>query len=325
MHHQPSITHADKVMHRLAECVKTIQGMTGKARNSKAAQDLQRIIDAAQAHVQSNPHRFKETITPDHFCNTQRVPRVNAPASMPIPPTNDNRQITQSMQSQAPIPRMPSVIPTVKPISAPCVVTTTKSNRKPTTFIAESSKRECQCKQRASRLHNAVPPTSPTTRIGAWAQVATVATQAVPPSANTRSRMRHSGVPPPTRQTGHAAAVMKQQQQQRELVRLTRRITRLENEVHLAMAVMDRDTGKHLNYRQLMNSPKYKKHGACQQPPNLGDWQMAFEGASKTPPTLSSSSPNTRYRQTAEKTSHTGNSYVRSDPKRQNPTKCNSW
>ncbi len=31
----PSITHADKVMHTLAECVETIQGMTGKARNLK--------------------------------------------------------------------------------------------------------------------------------------------------------------------------------------------------------------------------------------------------------------------------------------------------
>ncbi len=52
---------------------------------------------------------------------------------------------------------------------------------------------------------------------------------------------------------------MKQQRQQHELVRLTNRITRLENEVHLAMAVMDKDMGKLLNYRQLMNSPKYKK------------------------------------------------------------------
>jgi hypothetical protein len=51
---------------------------------------------------------------------------------------------------------------------------------------------------------------------------------------------------------------MKQQPQQRGLVQLTRRITRLENKVHLAMAVMDKDTGKLLNYRQLMNSPKYK-------------------------------------------------------------------
>jgi hypothetical protein len=45
------------------------------------------------------------------------------------------------------------------------------------------------------------------------------------------------------------------------------------------MAVMDKDTGKLLNYRQLMNSPKYKKHEAFQQPMNLGNWQMASEVA----------------------------------------------
>jgi hypothetical protein len=58
-------------MHALAECIKAIQGMTGKARNTQAAQDLQHIVDAAQAHVQTNPYQFKETSTPDHFCNTQ--------------------------------------------------------------------------------------------------------------------------------------------------------------------------------------------------------------------------------------------------------------
>jgi hypothetical protein len=52
---------------------------------------------------------------------------------------------------------------------------------------------------------------------------------------------------------------MKQQQHQCRFVRLAPRITRQENKVHQAMAVMDKDTGKLLNYRQLMNSPKYKK------------------------------------------------------------------
>jgi hypothetical protein len=63
--------HADKVMQALTECVKAIQGMTGKARNSQAAQDLQCIVDAAQACIQTNPHQFEETITPDYICNTQ--------------------------------------------------------------------------------------------------------------------------------------------------------------------------------------------------------------------------------------------------------------
>ncbi len=63
----PSIMHTDKVMQALAECFKAIQGITGKTRNSQAAQDLQCIIDATQARVQTNPHQFEETITPDHF------------------------------------------------------------------------------------------------------------------------------------------------------------------------------------------------------------------------------------------------------------------
>jgi hypothetical protein len=41
------------VMHALADCVKALQGMTGSARNSQAAQDLQQIIDATQANIQA--------------------------------------------------------------------------------------------------------------------------------------------------------------------------------------------------------------------------------------------------------------------------------
>jgi hypothetical protein len=37
----PTITHANKVMHALADCVKALQGMMGSAKNSQAAQDLQ--------------------------------------------------------------------------------------------------------------------------------------------------------------------------------------------------------------------------------------------------------------------------------------------
>ena len=49
----PTITHANKVMHALANCIKALQGMTGSARNSQAAQDLQQIIDATQANIQA--------------------------------------------------------------------------------------------------------------------------------------------------------------------------------------------------------------------------------------------------------------------------------
>jgi hypothetical protein len=43
------------------------------------------------------------------------------------------------------------------------------------------------------------------------------------------------------------------------MVSLTHRITQLENEVQHAMAGMEADTGKLLNYRQLVRSRKYRQ------------------------------------------------------------------
>jgi hypothetical protein len=163
------------------------------------------------------------------------------------------------MQPQASIPTVPTNIPTFKPISASLVATTVKPSSKPTTLTAKLSKQECHHKQGAARLCNDVTSTSQTTCIRTQAQIATAAAQVAPPSLNTCSRTRQLGMPPPTRQPGFAAAVMKQQWHQCRLLRLTCRITQLENKVHQAMAVMDKDTGKLLNYRQLMNSPTYKK------------------------------------------------------------------
>ncbi len=195
----PSITHTNKVMQALAKCVKAIQGMTGKDRNSQAAQDLQRIVDVTQTHVQTNLHQFEETITPDYICKTQQFPRVQTPASTPIPHTDDNRQITRSMQTQAPIPRVPRDTPTVKPISTPHIATITRSSNEPSTLAAESTKRECQHKQCTSRLCNAVTTISPTTCIRTGAQVATAPAQVAPPSLNTCSRTQLSDMPTPTR------------------------------------------------------------------------------------------------------------------------------
>jgi hypothetical protein len=78
-------------MHTLADCVKAIQGMTDKARNSQAAQDLQCIVDAMQAHAQANPHKFEETIRPDDICNSNEFGgcRHQQAFPYPIPMTTD--------------------------------------------------------------------------------------------------------------------------------------------------------------------------------------------------------------------------------------------
>jgi hypothetical protein len=51
---------------------------------------------------------------------------------------------------------------------------------------------------------------------------------------------------------------MRQKRHRRGMIDLTCKITQLENEVHQAMAVIDADTGKLLNYCQLMQSTKYQ-------------------------------------------------------------------
>ncbi len=72
-------------MHTLADCVKMLQGMTSSARNSQAAQDLQRNIEATKAHVQAQPNQFKDAATPSATPNMQRVPRVQTPNIQQVP------------------------------------------------------------------------------------------------------------------------------------------------------------------------------------------------------------------------------------------------
>jgi hypothetical protein len=83
--------------------------------------------------------------------------------------------------------------------------------------------------------------------------------------------LKTNNAPPPSRQPGFVAAVMRQRRHQRGMVRLSRQITQLENEVHQAMAVMDTGTDKLLNYRQLLRSTKTEKHEVFHQPTNLED------------------------------------------------------
>ena len=123
----PTITHADKVMHALADYVKALQGMTSSTKNSQAAHDLQQIIEATKAHVQAQPNCFADTTTHSSTPNMQRVPRVQTPNILQVPrmqvppnvPTtniDDNRRIAHSMLVQPSVPRVLSMVtPAIMP------------------------------------------------------------------------------------------------------------------------------------------------------------------------------------------------------------------
>jgi hypothetical protein len=145
-------------------------------RNDRQSQKLSsragptNIVDATQAHLQAHPKQFEETTTLDDNRNTQQVPRVQAPLSVPRPHINYNRQITCSMQPQSPVLRVPTDKPPGKLISMPLVATAIKPTSKPahvlgikpTTLPADLSKHERHGKQPAARLCKAATPTSPT-------------------------------------------------------------------------------------------------------------------------------------------------------------------
>jgi len=152
----------------------------------------------------------------------------------------------------------------------------------PTNMPTNSAKQERIRKQQAARLRNAATPPSTSPCAQTRAQVATAAAQVAPPSMRTRSRVQ-SNAPPPSRQPGFAVAVMRQQRHQRGMVRLSRRITRLENEVHQAMAVMDADTGKLLNYRQLTRNTKYRKAWSLSSANEFGRLANGIDGRIKNP------------------------------------------
>jgi len=169
----PTITHANKVMHALADCVKALQGMTSSTRNSQASHGLQHIIQATKAHVQARPDRFEDVATLSTTPNMQRVPRVQTPGmprvlrvqlppSVPAAHTDDTKRITCSMLAQPSVPRVQSKVTA-------------------TNMPTDSAKRERIRKRRASQLHNAATPPSTSPCAQTRAQVATAAARVAPP------------------------------------------------------------------------------------------------------------------------------------------------
>jgi hypothetical protein len=285
-----SITHTDKVMHALEDCVKAIKGMMGKARTSQATQDLQPIVDATQAHLQAHLNKFEETITPDDTRNMQQVPRVQAPPSVPKPHINDNRQITRSMQPQSPVPRMPTNKPTGNPISTPLVATTnnptSKPDRvpgiKPATLPADLSKHECLCKQQATQLCNATTPTSPTpcnknpSTSGNRSSLSCTPffehtfmdTTVGRATANTLARLCRGSHETATAATQTGSPLM------------PHHMTGEQSPSSNSNGSNGQVHGQAPQLLATNEQPKIqKKHGAFQQPTNLGDWRMALEVA----------------------------------------------
>ena len=80
---------------------------------------------------------------------------------------------------------------------------------------------------------------------------------------------------------GRASAV--ESTAKRHMRLLTKHIAQLDNDVHQALAVMDADTRKILNYMQLLRNPKYKKNWTTSSVNEFGCLENGVGGRIKNP------------------------------------------
>ncbi len=233
-------------------------------------QDLQQIVGAKQAHIKAQPNQFEHTATPSDTSSVQQVPRVQIMANMHIPHANANRRLKRSMNMTTPFSR---------------VLITSTPNNKPTASPTDSVRWEQVRKRHAAWLQSADPTINTSPCIRTQAQVAMTAAQVAPLALSTHLHSRYATLPPLSHHPGFAAAITRQQQHQHSMVCLTWCISQLENKVHQELAVMDADTGKLLNYRQLMRSMKYKKAWSLSSANKFEQLANGISGRIKKPPT----------------------------------------
>lgn len=116
-------------------------------------------------------------------------------------------------------------------------------------------------------------------RAAAKARSAAKNTRESTTSKTAKSRLMRPTVS--SRSKGKALAV--ESKSARKKMTTRQRMDRLENEVHEAMAVMDAETGKLLNYKQLMRNPKYKKKWGISSANEFGHMANGVGGQTKNP------------------------------------------
>ena len=96
-------------------------------------------------------------------------------------------------------------------------------------------------------------------------------------------------------------AAVEQRRNSRHLKQTTTKLCNLEKEVHQAMVVMDEQTGRLLNYKQLMWDPKYKKDWSTSSANEFGRLANGVGGRIKIPQKKSGSSKERTFQDTEER------------------------
>ena len=200
-------------------------------------------------HRHSGDEQVITTVRTDAQCDTRGTANKK-PEQEPLDP---NQRITRSMK--APKQQVPRVPTAASPRVEKQIVTAEQACKK------KAKQRRKRRELTRSTPSEAVPAGN--TRAMKKKAARRAATSARPAAKSTRestktktaqSRLMRPTVSP--RRKGKALTVGSVKTKK---MTTHQRMDRLENEVHKAMAVMDAETGKLVNYKQLMRNPKYKK------------------------------------------------------------------
>ena len=180
---------------------------------------------------------------------TQESPRAHTAQT-----TNSNKPITRSMVRD--IPQVLRVPPTAVPRAD--MTTRIEPHKFPPNnqMLAKNKARRRRHAQTRSTVRKSAPAcnTKSHTR-----KMAEAASRSIPNTISSKRMSQLTRVTPAnhnkTPRPENAAAV-EQRRNSRHLKQTTQKLINLEIEVHQAMAVMDEQTGRLLNYKQLMRDPK---------------------------------------------------------------------
>jgi hypothetical protein len=126
----PTITHVNKVMQALAECIKTITGAMGGT-TAQEAKDLQHILKGTRAALHKNDAPINNSNAEHRAPRVPELPRVHALPRVP-PTTADNQRIKRAMskvinKTISALTTMPTSAPTPEPTFKPKSVPTTSA------------------------------------------------------------------------------------------------------------------------------------------------------------------------------------------------------
>ena len=230
---------------KLMNAIAACQLALNNATNDKSNNDI--------SMLQSILNKARQQVAGDAMDTqvTQSLPRVQTNTNSQ-PPQDEGRSTTRSMTASLspgvapPSPNIPHSAPRVQTPTLPRVI-----------------------RKRRKRIQVPVPPCAP--------------------AANTRSKTKekeraseqqhkigHKPIPQPKRaSTLH--------QPTRNLRSARRRIQQIESDVHKALAVMDKKSGKMLNYRQLLSHPDYKRDWCLSSANEFGRLANGVGGRIKNP------------------------------------------